>query len=75
VAARTEELQRLTAALRARSRDKEDKYRRLVALCAQIKESEVDAELDGLLKAVESEGGELEVGRVRRFLGSLDVVP
>ena len=63
----------MTAAMQARSRETEDKYRRLVSLCAQIKETDVDRDLDGLLKAVESEVGELEIGRVRRFLGSVTV--
>ncbi|KAI1078011.1 apses-domain-containing protein [Whalleya microplaca] len=61
-------------ALKGRSRDVELKYRRVVALCTNVQESEVDVVVDGLLRAVESEKGELEIGRVRRFLGGVDGV-
>jgi hypothetical protein len=43
-------------------------------LCTGISEEEVDTVLDSLVRAVESEKGELEVGRVRRFLGGVDTV-
>jgi regulatory protein SWI6 len=52
----------------------EIKYRRVVALCTGVPETEVDAVVDGLLKAVESEKDELEIGRVRRFLGGVEGV-
>ncbi|KAI0855771.1 hypothetical protein F4860DRAFT_507228 [Xylaria cubensis] len=62
------------ASLKSRSKDIEIKYRKVVALCTGILEDEVDTVLDGLVRAVESEKGELEVGRVRRFLGGVDGV-
>ena len=74
ISARKEDTSQMVASMRSRSRETEDKYRRLVALCSHVKESEVDADVDGLLKAVESEIGDLEIGRVRRFLGSVGVV-
>ncbi|KAK4121506.1 apses-domain-containing protein [Parathielavia appendiculata] len=66
--------QRAVEALRARSKDRELKYRRLVALCTHRPEAEVDALLDTLTRAVESERGELEIARVRRFLGGVEGV-
>lgn len=57
--------------LKGTSRDIEYKYRRLVALAANCPESQVDDLLEGLVRAVESEKGELEIGRVRKFLGGV----
>ncbi|GAB1318377.1 transcriptional regulator swi6 [Madurella fahalii] len=61
-------------ALQARSKERELKYRRLVGLCTRRPESELDTLLDTLTRAVESEKGELEIGRVRRFLGGVEDV-
>ncbi|KAI1775868.1 apses-domain-containing protein [Hypoxylon cercidicola] len=60
--------------LKGRSKDVEVKYRRVVALCTGVPENEVDIVIDGLLRAVESEKGDLEMGRIRRFLGGVDGV-
>ncbi|KAG6112426.1 hypothetical protein E4U31_000004 [Claviceps sp. LM219 group G6] len=65
---------KMVQALKSRSRDVEVKYRRVVALCTGVQESEVDAVVDGLLKAVESEQDELDICRVRRFLGGVEAV-
>lgn len=65
---------KMVQALKGRSRDVEVKYRRVVALCTGVQETEVDAVVDGLLKAVESEREELDIGRVRRFLGGVEGV-
>ncbi|KAI0195479.1 hypothetical protein F4808DRAFT_452857 [Astrocystis sublimbata] len=70
---RTDLTLRGVASLKSRSKDIEIKYRKVVALCTGISEDNVDDLLDGLMRAVESEKGELEVGRVRRFLGGVDV--
>jgi regulatory protein SWI6 len=69
---RSNEMHRAIGGLKSRSREVELKYRHLVALCTRRPEMEVDALLDGLLRAVESEKGDLEIGRVRRFLGGVD---
>lgn len=61
-------------ALRVRSKERELKYRRLVGLCTRRPEPELDTLLDTLTRAVESEKGELEIGRVRRFLGGVEDV-
>ncbi|KAI1824044.1 hypothetical protein F4861DRAFT_279558 [Xylaria intraflava] len=71
---RTELTRRGVASLKSRSKDIEIKYRKVVALCTGISEDEVDTVLDGLVRAVESEKGELEIGRVRRFLGGVDTI-
>lgn len=64
-----------TQALRLRSAQLEAQYRKVVALCTGVDEECVDGMLDGLLAAVESEGGEgVEVGRVREFLRMVDYV-
>lgn len=65
---------KMVQALKGRSRDVEIKYRRVVALCTGVQEADVDAVVDGLLKAVESERDELDIGRVRRFLGGVEGV-
>lgn len=65
---------KMVQALQGRSREVEIKYRRVVALCTGVQESDVDAVVDGLLKAVESERDELDIGRVRRFLGGAEGV-
>lgn len=70
--ARREVTRKMVSALKGRSRDVEIKYRRVVALCTGVQEGEVDAVVDNLLKAVESERDELDIGRVRRFLGGVE---
>ncbi|UPL03949.1 hypothetical protein LCI18_014883 [Fusarium solani-melongenae] len=74
VQGRRDMTRKMVSALKGRSRDVEVKYRRVVALCTGVQEAEVDAVVDGLLKAVESEHEELEIGRVRRFLGGVEGV-
>ncbi|OTA87806.1 hypothetical protein M434DRAFT_23827 [Hypoxylon sp. CO27-5] len=71
---RTDAMRKSVGLFKGRSRDVELKYRRVVSLCTGVPENEVDAVIDGLLRAVESEKGELEIGRIRRFLGGVDSV-
>lgn len=59
--------------LQGSSRDFEYKYRRLVSLAANCSEEQVDDLLQSLVRAVQSEKGELEIGRVRKFLGGVEV--
>ncbi len=61
-------------AAQARSTDKELKYRHLVSLFIRRPEPEVDSYVEGLTRAVESEKGELDIARVRRFLGGVEGV-
>lgn len=72
--ARSNETRRAVGGLKARGRDVELKYRHLVSLCTRRPDSEVDTLLDGLTRAVESEKAELEITRVRRFLGGVEGV-
>lgn len=67
-------MQGKVSGLKGSSRDTEYKYRRLVALAASCPEDQVDELLEGLVRAVQSEKGELEIGRVRKFLGGVDGV-
>lgn len=67
-------MQGKVSGLKGSSRDIEYKYRRLVALAASCPEEQVDELLEGLVRAVQSEKGELEIGRVRKFLGGVDGV-
>ncbi|KAI9696741.1 MAG: transcriptional regulator swi6 [Candelina mexicana] len=61
------------AQLKSRSTDLEEKYRRVISLCTGVEEDHVEELLPGLVKAVESEGGEMvEVGRVRDFLKKVE---
>ncbi|KAK3399592.1 hypothetical protein B0T20DRAFT_477432 [Sordaria brevicollis] len=72
--ARSTKTRQAVAALQAQSKEKELKYRRLVSLCTRRPEIEVEALLDTLTRAVESEKPELEIARVRRFLGGVEGV-
>jgi hypothetical protein len=71
---RAEATKNMVQALKGRSRDVEVKYRRVISLCTSVAEDEVDAVVDGLLKAAESESDQLDPGRVRRFLGGVEGV-
>lgn len=71
---RTAETRQAEQALKSRSRDMELKFRHLVALATRCSDTDVDSHLDGLMRAVESEKGDLEIGRVRRFLGGVEGV-
>ncbi|KAH8651078.1 hypothetical protein BX600DRAFT_387332 [Xylariales sp. PMI_506] len=71
---RTDVTRKAVGTLKARSKDTELKYRRVVSLCSGVAETDIDAVIDGLLRAVESEKDGLEIGRVRRFLGGVDGV-
>ncbi|CCF35062.1 hypothetical protein CH063_06922 [Colletotrichum higginsianum] len=64
VSARRDVTRKMAGALKGRSKDLEVKYRRVVAMCTGEPEDQVDA----------SEKGELEVERVRRFLGGVEGV-
>ena len=56
-------------ALQSQSSVLEGQLRKVVALCTATEESRVEAMVDGLCAAVESEAGnDVEVGRVREFL-------
>lgn len=68
------ELEKRVGEMQRGSRKVQDKYRRVIALCTKTDEARIDGVLEGLWRAVESEGGDVELGRVREFLGRVEGV-
>jgi hypothetical protein len=60
--------------LKGKSRDLEKKYRRVIGLCTRVEENKIDSVLDNLCRAVDSEHGDVELGRVRDFLQKVEGV-
>ncbi|KAL3418487.1 start control protein Cdc10 [Phlyctema vagabunda] len=58
--------------LKSKSTDLGSKYRRIISLCTGVEETKVDGHLDNLMRAVESEQNDVELGRVRDFLQRVD---
>ena len=50
------------------------KYRKIISVCTGVPENDVDSVLHNLLRAVESEQNDVELGRVREFLQRVDGV-
>lgn len=65
-------LERSIADLKSRSRDVEAKYRRLLSHCVNIPSERLDDIVESLMEAVDSEGGDVELGRVKDFLGRVE---
>lgn len=59
-------------AMRNKSKEVEGKYKRIISLCTGMEEARVEGALDGLIKAVDSEGKDVEVGRINDFLRRVD---
>ncbi|TAQ91636.1 hypothetical protein B7494_g97 [Chlorociboria aeruginascens] len=60
--------------LQSKSTDLAAKYRKIISLCTRVEEDKVDSVLENLLRAVESEQNDVELGRVREFLQRVDGV-
>lgn len=60
--------------LQAQSSELEDKYKKVISICTKVEEDKIDDLLGNLSRAVESEGDELELARVREFLSSVEGV-
>jgi len=73
-AANNEVLEAEVRNLKAKSRDLEAKYRRIISLCTRVDEDKIDGVLNNLCRAVDSEHGDVELGRVREFLQKVDGV-
>jgi regulatory protein SWI6 len=58
--------------LQSKSSELAAKYRQIISLCTSVDENKVDGVLDNLLRAVESEQNDVELGRVRDFLQRVD---
>jgi regulatory protein SWI6 len=54
--------------LQSKSSELANKYRTIIGLCTGVEDTRVDEQLDNLLRAVESEPTDVELGRVRDFL-------
>ena len=64
-----EGLEERTRELKSKSRELEERYKKIVSLCTKVEVESVDRVLDSLLQAVVSEQKEnVELGRVREFL-------
>ncbi|KAK7885092.1 transcriptional regulator swi6 [Exophiala xenobiotica] len=67
-----QQLEQIAKALKARSADLEERYKKIVSLCTGADEDKVDGLLDNLVQAVISEQKEMnnnsQLGRVRDFL-------
>lgn len=64
-------LKKTAAALHDQSAELEQRFRRVVALCIGIKESDVDGVLDSLLMAVESDPPTVDTGRLSSIVRKL----
>lgn len=58
--------------LESQSTELAAKYRKIISLCTRVEEANVDNVLENLLRAVESETNDVELGRVREFLARVE---
>jgi regulatory protein SWI6 len=58
--------------LQSKNSELAGKYRTIISLCTGAKEDKVDALLENLLRAVDSEPNDVELARVREFLGRVE---
>jgi regulatory protein SWI6 len=66
------DLRHIIEDLNQKSKNLENKFRRVVSLCTGVPEDEIDNILDGLVQAVESDPDEVDMGRVVGFLRKVD---
>ncbi|KAK9463888.1 uncharacterized protein V1516DRAFT_683413 [Lipomyces oligophaga] len=66
------QLQELANILRSRSSEVEDKFRGVVAKCTDVPKERVDSLLEGLVQAVQSDPGDVDMVRVAGFLRNVD---
>jgi hypothetical protein len=60
--------------LQIKSSELAAKYRKIISVCTGVAEEEVDKLLNNLLRSMESEPADLELGRIREFLQRVDGV-
>lgn len=60
--------------LQIKSSELAAKYRKIISVCTGVAEADVDSHLGNLVRAMESEPADLELGRVREFLQRVDAV-
>ena len=63
-----QELEEQVMRLQSKSSEQAAKYRKLISLCTGEEEASIDTKLENLMRAVESERPDVELGRVRDFL-------
>ncbi len=67
-----ESFKSLASELKNKSRDLENKFRRVVSLCTGVTDDGVDGLLEGLVQAVESDREQVNINRVSTFLRKVD---
>lgn len=72
--ANNEALSEGVQSLKVKSSELASKYRKIIGLCTGVAEEEVDNHLGNLLRSMESEPADLDLGRVREFLQRVDAV-
>jgi len=72
--ANNEGLEDSVRGLQGKSSELAGKYRKIIGLCTGVDEDRVDAQLDNLLRAIESEPSDVELARVRDFLHRVEGV-
>jgi regulatory protein SWI6 len=70
--ANNEHLEREVKELKEKDSGRIKKYKRIISLCTRVDEGEVDKLVGRLARALESERGEVEMGRVRELLGKFE---
>lgn len=60
--------------LKSKSSELAGKYRKIISLCTGVSVEDVDDRINLLLRSLESESEDLEVGRIREFLQRVDGV-
>lgn len=69
------QLEATAGELKGRSTELEHKFKRVISLSTSVPEDRVDSLLEGLVQAVESDSGEVDINRVAGFLRKLDTEP
>ncbi|KAK9477800.1 hypothetical protein V1514DRAFT_102684 [Lipomyces japonicus] len=69
-----QQLHKITKVLKSRSSELEDKFRNVVSLCTSVPKDQVDSLLEGLVQAVQSDPGDVDMTRVAGFLKNVDDV-
>lgn len=72
--ANNEALSEDVRSLQIKSSELAAKYRKIISVCTGVAEADVDNHLGNLVRAMESEPADLELGRVREFLQRVDAV-
>lgn len=72
--ANSQDLGYSVGALEAKSLQLEAKYRKIISICTGEEESKIDGLIDKLLRAVDSETADVELGRINEFLRKVEGV-